>query len=221
MKKITGGILALLLMLLFTQTQALTQTRDRSEVPDKYKWDLTDLYSSDELWYEAKNKISEQIEALYQFKGSLSESSAKLLACLKYSNDILKELRHLSSYSWNKARQDLRDSYYRAMDQETNQLNTKYNANASFIQPEILSMDKKTIQNFFKTEPALKPYAFFLNDIMRLKKHVLSEDAEKVIAEAGWMSQATSSVYNALISAGLTHSKVKLSTGQVDTFPGL
>jgi len=75
-------------------------------------------------------------------------------------------------------------------------------------------MDEKTIQNFIESEPALKPYAFFLNDLIRQKKHVLSEDAEKVIAEAAWMSQATRSVYNALISAGLTHSKVKLSTGE-------
>lgn len=214
MQKIIGGILVILALFFLMQSQAVLQTRDRSEVSDKYKWDLTDLYSSDEAWYEAKNKISEQIESLYQFKGSLAESSAKLLACLQYSTDIFKDLRRLSSYSWNKARQDLRDSHYRAMDQEMNQLSTKYNTHTAFIQPEILRMDEKTIQNFIESEPALKPYAFFLNDLIRQKKHVLSEDAEKVIAEAAWMSQATRSVYNALISAGLTHSKVKLSTGE-------
>jgi oligoendopeptidase F len=214
MQKITGSILIILSLLCLTQSQVLSQTRNRSEVPDKYKWDLTDLYSSDEAWYEAKNKVSQKIEALSQFKGSLAESSAKLLACLQYSTEILKDLRRLSSYSWNKARQDLRDSKYRAMDQETNQLNTKYNAHAAFIQPEILRMEEKAIQKFIRTEPALKPYTFFLSDLMRQKKHFLSEDAEKVIAEAGWMPQATSSVYNALINVGLTHSKVKLSTGE-------
>ena len=114
MKKIAGGILVILSMFYLTQSPLLSQTRDRSDVPDKYKWDLTHLYISDEAWYEAKNKIAEQIEALAQFKGRLSESSTKLLACLQYSTGILKELRRLSSYSWNKARQDLRNSKYRS-----------------------------------------------------------------------------------------------------------
>ena len=214
MKKIAGGILVILSMFYLTQSPLLSQTRDRSDVPDKYKWDLTHLYISDEAWYEAKNKIAEQIEALAQFKGRLSESSTKLLACLQYSTGILKELRRLSSYSWNKARQDLRNSKYRSMDQETNQLNTKYNAHASFIEPEILAMDEKTIQKFIKTEPALKPYIFNLNNLMRQKKHILSDDEEKVIAEAGRMSIAPSSVYNNLINTDIAETEVTLSNGE-------
>jgi len=214
MQKITGGFLVILSMLFLTHFQVLSQIRDRSDVPDKYKWDLTHLYISDEAWYEAKNKIAEQIEALAQFKGRLSESSTKLLACLQYSTGILKELRRLSSYSWNKARQDLRNSKYRSMDQETNQLNTKYNAHASFIQPEILAMDKTTIQKFIESEPAFKPYTFYLNDLMRRKKHILSQDEEKVIAEAGRMSLAPSSIYNTLINADIAKTEITLSTGE-------
>jgi oligoendopeptidase F len=181
---------------------------------EKYKWDLTHLYISDAAWYEAKKKASKKIETFSQFKGTLSESSAKLLACLEFSTEILKDLRRLSSYSWNKARQDLRDPKYRAMDQETNQLNTKYNAYASFMQPEILAMDKKTIQKFIVSEPGLQPYTFFLFDLMRRKKHILSEDEEKVIAEAGGMSQSPSSIYNTLINVELVKADVALSTGE-------
>ncbi len=214
MQKIASGILVILMMFFLTQSQVLLQTRDRSDVPDKYKWDLSHLYISDEAWYEAKNKASENIEALAQFKGRLSESSTKLLTCLQYSTNILKELRRLSSYSWNKARQDLRNSKYRAMDQETNQLNTKYNAHAAFIQPEILTMDKTTIQKFIESEPALKPYIFNLNNLMRQKKHILSDDEEKVIAEAGQMSLAPSSVYNNLINTDMAETEVTLSNGE-------
>lgn len=214
MQKTACGILVILSMFLLTHSPILSQTRDRSEVPEKYKWDLTDLYISDEAWYEAKNKASEKIEALSQFKGMLSESPIKILACLEFSTELLKELRRLSSYSWNKTRQDLRNSKYRAMDQETNQLNTKYNAHASFIQPEILSMDEQTIQKYIKTEPALKPYVFFLNDLMRRKKHILSDNEEKVIAEAGGMSQSPSSIYNTLINVDLAKTDVALSTGE-------
>lgn len=130
MQKITGGFIIILSMFFLTHSQVLSQTRDRSQAPEKYKWDLTHLFISDDAWHEAKNKASERIEDLARFKGRLAESPASLLACLQFSAEILKELRRLSSYSWNKTRQDLRDSKYRAMDQESNQLNTKYNTHA-------------------------------------------------------------------------------------------
>ena len=214
MQKKMCGILIILSLFFLTSPEVLTQTQDRSEIPDKYKWDLTHLYISDHAWHEAKNKASEKIEGLFQYKGKLAESSEKLLACLQYSTEILKKLRRLSSYSWNKTRQDLRDSKYRAMDQETNQLNTKYNAYAAFIQPELLAVGAKTIQLFIETEPGLQPYTFFLNDLMRRKKHILSNEEEKVIAEAGGMSQSPSSIYSTLINMDLAKTDITLSTGE-------
>lgn len=214
MQKIPGGILVVLSVFFLIFTPILSQTRDRSQVPDRYKWDLTHLYVSDEAWYEARDKASDRIDAFDRFEGTLGESSSHLFACLAYSTEILKELRRLSSYSWNKARQDLRDSNYRAMGQEMNQLNTKYNAQAAFIKPKILAMDEKTIQRFINSEPRLKAYSFLLNDLMRQKNRIFSEDAEKVIAETGRMSQAPSSFYTSLIRADLTHAHVQLSTGE-------
>ena len=214
MQKTMCGILIILSIFFLTQSQVFSQARDRSEVPEKYKWDLTHLYISDQAWFEAKNKASIKLEALDRFKGKLAQSSSNFLACLQYSTEILKELRRLSSYSWNKTRQDLRDSKYRAMDQETNQLNTKYNAYASFMQPEILAMDEKTVQEFMETEAGLKHYKFFLNDLMRRKKHILSDIEEKVIAEAGGMSQSPSSIYSTLINVDLDKTEVTLSTGE-------
>jgi oligoendopeptidase F len=183
-------------------------------VPEKYKWDLTHLYKSDEDWYEAKYKVSERMDTLSQFKGKFAESSTNLKDCLQFSTELLKELRRLSSYSWNKTRQDLRDSKYRAMDLEMNQLFTKYNAYASFIKPEILAMEKETAKIFLETEPGLQPYTFLLNDILRQKKYILSEAEEKVIAQAGRMSSDPASIYNTLINSDFARTKVTLSSGE-------
>ena len=190
------------------------QIRERSEIPEKYKWDLTDLFVSDELWIEAKNRVDEKIEIITKFKGTLAESASNLLTCFEFRDDIDKELRRLSSYSWNKSRQDTRNSKYRAMDQEINQLFTKFNANTSFIEPEIIAMEKAIIQQFLEAQPGLKPYTFYLNDLERRRKHTLSATEEKVIAEAGRMSLAPSSIYNALINSDFVNIEVKLSTGE-------
>lgn len=214
MKKITGVFIVILLTNFFVLSDSSSQVRERSEVPDKYKWDLSDLFVSDEAWAEAKKLVSAKIDKIPSFQGMLSKSASKLLACLEFTTEILKELRRLSSYSWNKTRQDLRDSKYRGLDQEFNQLNTKYNANASFINPEILGMDEKTIQEFIEMELGLKPYSFNLNVLMSQKKHTLSDGEERVIAEAGRMALAPSSIYNSLINTDLVNTEVTLSTGE-------
>ena len=191
------------------------QIRERSEIPEKYKWDLTDLFVSDEVWIEAKNRVDEKIEIITKFKGTLAESASNLLTCFEFRDDIGKELRRLSSYSWNKSRQDTRNSKYRAMDQEINQLFTKFNANTSFIEPEIIAMEKAIIQQFLEAQPGLKPYTFYLNDLERRRKHTLSATEEKVLAEAGRMSLAPSSIYNALINSDFVNIEVKLNTGEI------
>ena len=214
MRKITRGILVILLINLCTHSLMWPQIRERSEIPEKYKWDLTDLFVSDEAWIEAKNRVDEKIEIITKFKGTLAESASNLLTCFEFRDDIGKELRRLSSYSWNKSRQDTRNSKYRAMDQEINQLFTNFNANTSFIEPEIIAMEKATIQQFLEAQPGLKPYTFYLNDLERRRKHTLSATEEKVIAEAGRMSLAPSSIYNALINSDFVNIEVKLSTGE-------
>jgi len=214
LRKITRSILVILLINLCTHSLMWPQIRERSEIPEKYKWDLTDLFVSDEVWIEAKNRVDEKIEIITKFKGTLAESASNLLTCFEFRDDIGKELRRLSSYSWNKSRQDTRNSKYRAMDQEINQLFTKFNANTSFIEPEIIAMEKAIIQQFLEAQPGLKPHTFYLNDLERRRKHTLSATEEKVIAEAGRMSLAPSSIYNALINSDFVNIEVNLSTGE-------
>lgn len=214
MVKKTGIIIVMLGMLSLVASHVSSQIRDRSEVPEKYKWDLSHLYPTDEAWIEAKNRVTAQMDKISSFKGTLADSPYSLLACLAFSADISKEARRMSSYSYNKSNQDLRNPKYRAMNQETNLLFSVYNANASFIEPEILAMDEKTIRSFLKKEPGLEPYRFYINDLIRRKKHTLSENEEKVIAEAGRLALAPSSLYNALINADFLDTEVTLRTGE-------
>ena len=51
------------------------QERDRSKVSDKYKWDLTHIYPSDEAWRSAKDKLVAEIPKIKEFKGTLGSSA--------------------------------------------------------------------------------------------------------------------------------------------------
>src|SRR5512138_187473 len=86
------------------------QERDRSKIPDKYKWNLADIYPSDASWRSAKEAFAAEIPALATFKGRLAASPAALADALDAIHARNKEFRRLASYAGLLADQDTRDS---------------------------------------------------------------------------------------------------------------
>ena len=62
---------------------ASAQERDRLRIPDRFKWDLTKVYPSDDAWREAKEKLTASLPRLREFKGQLATSPAKLADALE------------------------------------------------------------------------------------------------------------------------------------------
>src|SRR5689334_11722811 len=85
------------------------QERDRSKIPEKYKWNLADLYPSDASWRAAKDAFAAEIPALEKFKGTLTSSPASLADALDAIYSKNKEFRRLASYASLLADQDTRD----------------------------------------------------------------------------------------------------------------
>lgn len=214
MQPFTIKIIIILSILLLSYSQVGSQTRDRSQVPEKYRWDLSHLYASDEAWAEAKKRANDHIDKISSFKGTLSESAGKLLSCLEFTTEIDKALERLGNYAYNKSGQDMRDAKYQAMNREINQLNATYAAAGSFIEPEILAIGEATIRRFIASEPGLGPYTFYLNDLIRRKPHILSGGEEKIIAEAGRISATPVDLYNTFVNVEFPYPRVTLGSGE-------
>jgi oligoendopeptidase F len=206
--------LALLLVLaVLCRQQAYAQTRDRADIALKDTWRLEDIYRSDEAWAAAKDKIAGRFDDALAFQGKLAESPSQMLACLKLNTEIDKELSRLFSYASMKSDQDTRDSQYQGSKQMLRQLVTEYSAKASFVTPEIAAMDKETIDAFIRKEPGLAIYRMFLHDILRTKAHRLSASEEKILAEAGLLASAPSSIFSIFANAELPFAEITLSDG--------
>src|SRR5262245_55517480 len=71
------------------------QQQERSAVPDKYKWDLSQIYATDQAWRAAKDKLAAEIPSVRAFKGSLASSPQKLADALELTTRLVKELTRL------------------------------------------------------------------------------------------------------------------------------
>lgn len=203
----------LLLGILLALQPMIGQERDRSKVPEKYKWNLKDLYPTDEAWQEAKKQFVAQMPAFEQYKGTLGKSPAQLLACLELQTSLAKTYSRLSVYASLSHDQDTREAKYIAMTQEMSQIGSDFAARTSFLRPEILAMDSATVMSFVDGEKGLGVYRHPLNDILRTKSHTGTAGEEKIIADAGLVSGAPGEVYSIFSDADFPYPDVTLSDG--------
>ena len=198
---------------LLSENTAISQTRERSEIPDQYTWNLTDLFASEADWQEAKILAIGKFDGILEFKGQIAKSPQALLKALEFNSRLQQELTKLFSYAGKKSDQDTRNSEYLAMRQEAAQFFTDYASKASFLEPEILMMSEKKIRKFIGKEPQLKVYEHYLNDLIRSKKHMLSAKEERIIAEAGLVTDNPYTIYSIFSNADMPYPEVTLSGG--------
>jgi oligoendopeptidase F len=188
--------------------------RDRSRIPDQYKWDLNDICPSDEAWVEAKRKLTSDLNAISAFSGKLAESPDQLLRCLQLLDSLRKECTRLACYASMKSDLDTRDAKYLAMDQEMGQLASDLSSLSSYIEPEILRIGEDTIRRFIEKEPRLAVYRHIFDDILRKKKHTGTEGEERIIAEANLMADSPVSINNVFANADFPYPEVTLEDGK-------
>lgn len=203
----------LLPLTLFVALLAMTAyAKDRSQLPDKYKWNLADLYSDDEAWRSARDALAKKLPGLTRHQGKLGTSAGALYAAL---DDIWKaqlELERLYVYAAAKADEDTRLSGPLEQRQAAEQLAVELGAASSWLQPELLKVDPAKMRRFLD-DKRLAPWRFFIEDTLRLRPHTLSAAEERVAAEAGDLTGSGGAVYGLLANADLPWPTVKLSSG--------
>lgn len=195
-------------------SSAVTQERDRTRIEEKYKWDLTHIYPSDDAWKQSKERLLAELAGVEQYKGTLNRSAGQLLNCLELTTRLSKEFSRLYSYASMNSDQDTRVSTYLAMQQEMSTIGADFGAKTAFIEPEILKMARSRVENFLEEEKGLAIYRHYLFDILRRQAHTGTEGEEKIIADAGLMSDAAQSIYGIFSDADFPNPEVTLSDGK-------
>lgn len=190
------------------------QTKERSEIADKYKWDLTHLYKSKEEWYKHKDEIKKQIDQLDKYAGKLKEKSAYLLETSVNYENAVKAFSKLAGYASKLGDENLGISENRQLGMEVSTLGTYFSEKTSFIRPEITSIDNSILEKFYKENKELAKYKFSISLIQRGKAHTLSPEGEAILASAGMIAGFDYEVYSIFDNSEKPIPSVALSDGK-------
>jgi len=186
---------------------------NRDKIEDSFKWNLKDIYKSDQNWEDDFDSLENKADKLQEFKGRLNQSAKELLACLKFDEELGIVLDRLHLYSMLAKDIDLGNEKYQGMYDRLITLASKISAQSAFIKPEILQLEQNTIEKFIESEEELKIYKHLLDDLFRTKKHTLSEEQEIIIANVSPALQTASNTFGLLTNADLNFPTIKDENG--------
>jgi oligoendopeptidase F len=214
MMQVIRRLMALTLIAGLAPAGLAAQQQERATIPEKYRWNLSEIYPTDQAWRAAKDKLVAEIPSVRPFKGTLGSSPQNLADALALGSRISKELSRLAAYAGMMSDQDTRVSTYQGMQQEITQIGANFGAETAFVEPEILRIDPATIDKFIAAEPRLKVYAFYLHDILRRRSHTLSDPEERLLANASIVASGPSNIFGILSDADFPYPSVTLADGK-------
>jgi len=188
--------------------------KSREEIPEKYKWDLNQIYSSEQEWESELIEFSTKINEMEKFKGTLTQSSENLLKTLEYDTYLTVEIIKIHSYARLNSDLDKRNMKFTGMNQEVQNLWTELETKSAYLIPELLACDWEKIDGFIKSEPKLEDYRMFLENIFHKKTHSLSESEEKIMALSYTISHTPAYIFGAFSNAEMPKPEVTLSDGK-------
>ena len=186
---------------------------NRNQIPEKYKWDLSDIFPTEEAWEQAFDQMSAKVEINLQFKGRLSDD-AVLLECLKLNDQLDVEQGKLYCYAYMRYNEDSQNSAAQQRYAKIYGLLTKFGAASSFLTPEISAFSNEKLQGLI-ANPLFADYDVMFGKILEGKDHVLSEAEEKLLANVGSFSRQFQEVFSRLNAGDIKFDKIAVDGEEI------
>lgn len=182
---------------------------------DKYKWDLTKLFKSDDEFNNSIKEVEELLKEIVKYKGKIFESSTTLLEFLKLDTkiDILTERIYIYAYLGHY--DNMASEEYLQKKEKANKIMNDSSSVRSFVTPEILSNDYEDVQKLLSENKELESYKFAFEKLFRRKEHTLSEKEELLLSKVSELYSVPKDAFNALNNVDIKLGNIKDEEGKI------
>jgi oligoendopeptidase F len=191
--------------------------RDRSAIPDRFKWNLGHIFADWPAWQAAFEELDTKIGAYAALQGSLNKKGgAQLLDAMKLSDDIGQLTYKVWYFASLKYDEDQRDNQVNARRQQVQILFAKASQASAWFNPELLQIPLPTVQIWMAENADLAVYRFAIEDLYRQQEHVLDEKGEHLLSLSSRFSSSPNDAYAALSTADVKHPAIKLPASNTE-----
>ena len=194
--------------------QPSARTRNRLEIPDRFKWNLLDIFPGWEEWQAAYDKLEKGIERYASIKGTLAQGPERLLEAFRLSEELGQLAYRVWYFPSLRYDEDQRDNTVSARRQQVQLLFARWKQAESWFNPELLGIPLETVRGWMHEVEPLALYRFAIEDLYRQQEHVLDEAGERLMSLSSRLSSAPNEAYSALSTADVKYPTITLSTGE-------
>lgn len=189
--------------------------KNRCDVPDKYKWDLSDFCKDHETFEKNLIKYNENISKLKDYVGC-SKDASKLFEFLKFYLDLYSDIENSYIYAFLKNDEDLGKSSSIDDLNRITMVFSNFELETAFFVPEVLKLSKEDYENLFKENPSLEEYRFYLDIIFRDKDHSLNESEDRIVTELINSMNKYEEMSSTLINSEHHYGKINIDNEKVE-----
>ncbi len=190
--------------------------KERSEILPEDKWNIEALYENLQGWEEDFSALQKEAEAkwprLTDLKKKIHTSPDQMQAALDHLFLYHRKLSKVLTYAQLKHDEDLANEQYKSAYDRASSLSFDFARQSSFVEPEILAMDKEELMRFIN-DPCLSDYRFHLQKLIRMQPHVLNEEQEHLLSLFAKPLDSSQEAFGLFTNADLTFSNVVDQSG--------
>ena len=183
--------------------------RKRNEIEDRYKWDLTHIYASDEAWEKDYEEVMELAGSFGELDGHVAENPKKAIIEV---NNLYERILPVYEYAFLRKETDNADSTAQALKDKAMRLYVTAMTNTAFLEPELLEMSEEELEKL-SADPEMADYDAMLRRLLLGKPHTLPKEQERLIAMMGEVAEAPDNIFSALSDADMKFPPVHMPDG--------
>ncbi|KJQ60148.1 oligoendopeptidase F [Streptococcus cristatus] len=187
--------------------------KQRNEIEEKYTWDLTTIFPTDEAFEAELAQVSEEVKKAASLAGHLLDSADSLLKTTEVQLDLMRRIEKLYSYAHMKNDQDTRVAKYQEYQAKGMTLYSEFGQSFAFYEPEFMAITEEQYQAFLAEQPALQLYQHYFDKLLEKKAHILTQREEELLAGAGEIFGAAGETFAILDNADIVFPMVRDEDG--------
>jgi len=186
--------------------------KERKDIQERFKWDLSVYCASDEIFYKKLEKLRPYIKKIKQFENKLEDENM-LFDCWEMEDEFSILITPLLCYASYREDENQGDSKAQELVLKIEKMLSAYNEASSYIFPEISKFSKEKLKNLQKN-PKFKKFIPYLKSYIRAKDHALSKEVENLISGMGEFLGNSHEVFSKFLNADVSFEDAVDSKGK-------
>lgn len=187
---------------------------ERRDVEEKYKWDLSVIYKTEEDFNSDLKLAEGKIKAYGKHEGRITNSPEALAKALSDMFEIEMIISKLWRYAYLSFAVDTSDNKAQALTSRVRSLAVSAGSASWFVRPYILKLDEDTVREWIGS-PELKTYARYIERTLADKPHTLSDECERLMTKMEDCLGTHTEIRGILTDSDLRFGKIRNEEGKL------